>query len=83
MTKSDPDRELRRAAKSMLRKNWNDPDKALHSFCLYLLDEATPSGVFSAFVRAIASDTGADNGIEEDARSYLAKLSQAIPRVFT
>jgi hypothetical protein len=81
MTRSEADRELRRAASSMLRKGGNDPDRALTSFCLYLLD--APTGIFSAFVRATACSTSADNGIEDDARPYLAKLSEMMPRVLT
>jgi len=83
MTRSEADRELRRAANKMLRENANDPDKALRSFCLYLLDETTPPSIFSAFAKATASHTDPDNGIEEDARPYLAKLAQQMPRVLT
>ncbi|HMF13423.1 MAG TPA: hypothetical protein VKE94_13990 [Gemmataceae bacterium] len=81
MTGREANRELRRSASSLLRKNGNDPDKALVAFCNYLMDGATPPEIFSAFARAIAAHSDPANGIEEDARPYLVKLAQSMPRI--
>jgi hypothetical protein len=83
MTGREANRELRRWASSLLRKNCNDPDRALVAFCKYLLDGATHPEIFSAFVKATAAQSDPANGIEENARPYLVSLAQSMPRIVT
>jgi hypothetical protein len=74
---TDADLELRRGATKLLRRHDNDVGKALVEFCHWLF--AAPPEVFSAFLRASPGD--GNNGIEGDAKPYLEKLSQTMPRV--
>ena len=67
----------------MLRKSGNDPEKALREFTEYLVDDATPSAVFGAFVGATAAYADSDHDMDRDAHAYLVKLAHSMPRIVT
>jgi len=83
MTGREANRELRRTATSLLRKNGNDPDKALRAFSQYLVDDATPGSISGAFVRATAAYADRDFDMEKDVRAYLVRLSNSMPNIVT
>ena len=83
MTGREANRELRRTASSLLRKNGNDPDRALRAFSQYLVDDATPGSISGAFVRATAPYADRDHDMEKDAHAYLVRLSHSLPCIET
>ena len=83
MTRSVATRELQRSASRLLRRNGNDPEKALRAFTDYLVDDATPGAISGAFIKATADYADPDHDMVKDAHAYLVKLAQSMPRILT
>src|SRR5215831_8435394 len=76
MARSEATRELQRSASRLLRRNGNDPEKALRAFTDYLVDDATPGAISGAFSKATAAYADPDHDMVKDAHAYLVKLAQ-------